>query len=90
MKIVIQCARRKFENAGRLAALSGESDLFVVYPERYTLQDKCCRPDDKKEDIGFSWRDFLKSYNQKGSNPNNFFPAEICTRKTKKYVELFN
>ena len=75
MKIVIQCAGRKFENAGRLTTLSGEKVLFVAHPERYTEQDKCCRPDDLREDMDCTWRDNLQSYNQQGSNPNHLYPA---------------
>lgn len=91
MKIVIQCAGRKFENAGRLTTLSGEEVLFVAHPERYILQDKCCRPDDNMEDMDCSWRAYLKSYNQKVSNPNNLFPAGDLYKPTiyKALVEKF-
>lgn len=75
IKIVIQCAGSKFKNAGRLTTPSGEKVLFVAHPEMYIQQDKCCRPDDNMEDMDCTWRDYLKSYNQKGSNPNNLFPA---------------
>ena len=75
MKIVIQCAGRKKENAGRLSKLYGEKVLFVAHPESYTLQDKCCRPDDIREDTDCTWRDYLESYNQKGSNPNKIYSA---------------
>jgi len=75
MKIVIQCAGRKFENAGRLATLSGEKVLFVAHPEKCTHQEKCCRPDDRREGTVSTWRDYLKFYNQQGSNLNNLFPA---------------
>lgn len=75
MKIVIQCAGSKFENAGRLTTLFGENVLFVAHPEMYILQDKCFRPDDNMEGMDCTWRAYLKSYNQKGTNPNNLFPA---------------
>jgi hypothetical protein len=75
VKIVIQCAGSKFENAGRLTTLSGEKVLFAVHPERYTLQGKCCRPDDIREGTDSSWRAYLESYNQQGSNANHLFPA---------------
>jgi len=75
MKIVIQCAGRKFENAGRLTTLSGEKVLFVAHPEKYTGWDKCCRPDSIRDGTDGTWREYLKSYNQQGSDPNNLFPA---------------
>lgn len=75
MKIVIQCAGKKHENAGRLETTSGEKILFVAHPEWYTHQDKCYRPDDKREDTDSTWRDYLQSYNRKGSNPYNLLPA---------------
>lgn len=75
MKLVIQCAGRKFENAGRLANLSGEKVLFVAHPEMCNQQDNCFRPDDIMDGMNRTWRDYLKSYNQKGSNPYNLYPA---------------
>lgn len=75
MKIVIQCAGRKKENAGRLTKLSGEKVLFVAHPERCIQQANCYKPDDNMDGMECTWRDYLKSYNQKGSNPNNLYPA---------------
>jgi hypothetical protein len=74
-KIVIQCAGSKYENAGKLTTLSGEKVLFAAHPERYTLQGKCCRPDEIREGTHSTWRSYLESYNQQGSNPNHIFPA---------------
>jgi hypothetical protein len=75
MKIVIQCAGRKFENAGRLTTLSGEKVLFAAHPERYPLINKCVRPDDNRESSDSTWRSYLESYNHQGSNPDHLFPA---------------
>lgn len=75
LKIVIQCAGSKFENAGRLTTFSGEKVLFAAHPERYNLQGKCYRPDDIREGSGSTWRAYLESYNRQGSNPNRLFPA---------------
>jgi len=75
IKVVIQCAGSKYENAGRLTTLSGEKVLFAAQPERYNLQGKCFRPDDIREGTVFTWRAYLDLYNQQGSNPNHLFPA---------------
>jgi hypothetical protein len=75
MKIVIQCAGSKFENAGRLTTPSGEKVLFAAHPERYNLQGKCYRPDDNREGTDSTWRSYLESYNQRGLNPNRLLPA---------------
>jgi len=71
MKIVIQCAGWKNENAGRLAKLSGEKVLFVAHPEKCIQQANCYRPDDNIDGADSTWRDYLKLYNQKGLNPDN-------------------
>lgn len=75
IKVVIQCAGSKYADAGRLTTLSGEEVFFVAHPERYDLQGKCYRPDDFREGTTSSWRAYLNSYNQQGSNPNHLFPA---------------
>jgi hypothetical protein len=74
MKIVIQCAGSKFENAGRLETSSGEKVLFVAHAEKYSGRDKCFRPDDVMEESNVIWRNYLKAYNEKGLNPNDLFP----------------
>jgi hypothetical protein len=75
IKIVIQCAGSKHEEAGMLTTVSEEKVLFAAHPERYTGQDKCYRPDDIREGTGFTWREYLESYNRQGSNPNHLFRA---------------
>jgi hypothetical protein len=75
IKLVIQCAGSKFENAGRLTTVSGEKVLFAAHPERYNLQGKCYRPDDIREGTGSTWRAYLESYNRQGSNPSHLFSA---------------
>lgn len=74
MKIVIQCANRKDENAGRLLNSIGEKVIFVAHPEKCekTIPNlKYCRPDDKIAKESGTWRGYLARYNQEGSNPNN-------------------
>ena len=75
MKIVIQCAGRKKESAGRLTKLSGERVLFVAHPDKCSSQANCHRPDDHADGRDGTWRDYLKIYNQKGLNPDNLFHA---------------
>lgn len=77
MKLVIQCACRKYENAGRLRNLLGEQVVFVAHPEKcaqspYPL---CCKPDDEITPGRGTWREFLIQYNQQGSNPEGLFKA---------------
>jgi len=55
IKIVISCAGRKFENAGRLTTSAGEEVLFVAHPERCIQQANCYRPDDNMEGTEGTW-----------------------------------
>ncbi len=75
MKIVIQCASRKYNNAGRLTTLSGQHVNFVAHPEKCRENGIFYRPDDMIEGMNCTWRDYLKSYNKNNMNPNNLLKA---------------
>ena len=75
MKMVIQCAGRKNESAGRLTKLSGDKVLFVAHPDKCFPQANCYRPYDHADGTDSMWRDYLKLYNQKGLNPDNLYHA---------------
>lgn len=70
MIIVIQCAARKRDDAGRLRTKDGRAVLFVGRPEAAPPEGDTvyARPDDGSDD-GTSWRDRLLRYNAMGSNP---------------------
>lgn len=78
MKIVIQCAQTKLQDAGTFSHVSGQRIWFVANPKQCpapTSQLISCRPDDE---IGFmpgTWRDLLVRYNRDNSNPNALFRA---------------
>lgn len=76
MKIIIQCAGKKQNNAACLQTENGKKVLFVAKPE---LTDpsptyEYFHPDDlKTKDI--TWRQALVDYNKKGKNELNLLPA---------------
>ncbi len=77
MKIVIQCAAKKYSDAGSLISEDGKPVLFVASPESAPLDDShvYMRPDEPSG-RGNTWREFLWEYNaQKKGNPLNLYPA---------------
>lgn len=76
MKIVIQCAARKFPDAGCMKDSNGNTVMFVAAPKLIQAHNNCIyqNPDDIAEN-GLSWRQKLLQYNDQGSNPLNLFPA---------------
>ena len=78
MKLVIQCAGKKHEDAGRLKNASGQEVIFVAHPEKYVQSappSLCYRPDDDMVAGLSSWREYLAHYNRQGSNPDGLFRA---------------
>jgi len=80
MKIVIQCAGRKVQDAGALKDANGQPVLFVANPALAPPAEGCtyARPDDPAGN-GLTWREFLVQYNYKyrrnGANPSGLLPA---------------
>ena len=77
MIVVIQCAARKKDHAGRLRALDGRNVMFVAKPDAAPLggSQVYARPDDVS-DTGKSWRTVLQEYNAApGDNPLGLLPA---------------
>lgn len=73
MKIVIQCASRKRDDAGRLKNASGEEVVFVAHPQKCpqgTYPSRCFRPDDEIAQGLGTWREYLIRYNEHGLNPH--------------------
>ena len=69
--IVIQCAARKQDHAGRLRALDGRKVMFVAKPNAAPPggSEVYAQPDDVS-DTGKSWRTVLQEYNAApGDNP---------------------
>lgn len=78
MRIVIQCAGKKRERAGRLRSASGVGVVFVAHPEKciHTASSLCCvRPDDEVGTGLGTWREYLARYNQRSLNPDGLFQA---------------
>jgi hypothetical protein len=78
MRIVIQCANTKADDAGWLRAAngvlspSGEPISFVARPNEAraaNLAGNFARPDDSATTEGRSWRHLLVEYNATGANP---------------------
>ena len=77
MIVVIQCAARKQDHAGRLRALDGRNVMFVAKPDAAPRSGSqvYARPDDVS-DTGKSWRTVLQEYNAvPGDNPLGLLPA---------------
>lgn len=77
MIVVIQCAARKYENAGCLTTRDGKPVIFVGDPDAAPPREDClyARPDDQSDQAG-SWRDVLVRYNENpSSNPLGLLPA---------------
>jgi hypothetical protein len=76
MIIVIQCAATKQPDAGRFLSSEGRPVVFVADPLAAPRNDAChyARPDDLAI-ADQSWRDLLRSYNDKGDNPLKLLPA---------------
>lgn len=66
MIIVIQCAARKRENAGRLCTSCGKPVMFVAVPAKAPPNQEYlyARPDDPS-DSGDTWRQLLLRHNQR-------------------------
>jgi len=75
MKIVIQCAGKKRQDAGRLTTPAGKEVIFVAHPEKCPDPAYFCRPDDRIDSDHGTWREYLRSYNQSGVNPNKLCRA---------------
>jgi hypothetical protein len=76
MKIVIQCAGRKYPG-GRLKTPSGEI-VFVAAPELCeSIQPgvRYVNPNDRYEAEDITWRDKLERYNEQSENPCNLYRA---------------
>ena len=70
MIIVIQCAATKRPDAGRFLSPDGKPVVFVADPHvaPRNNSDTYARPDDVAEG-GKSWRDLVRSYNERDDNP---------------------
>jgi hypothetical protein len=68
MKVIIQCAGSKRQNAGMLKTKDGRSVFFVGNPGlvRGTASRVYARPDDLS-DQGVSWRQVASAYNENGN-----------------------
>lgn len=82
MKVVIQCAGRKRDGAGRLRDEAGAETAFVARPNLYTDEPAAfrpCRPDDTADPEAGTWRDVLARYNERyareGANSDRLLPA---------------
>lgn len=79
MKIVIQCAGNKSENAGSFALKDGRRVIFVASPPAKLPPENCiyARPDDTAEAPHETWREKLTAYNREDAdkNPLNLLPA---------------
>ncbi len=82
MKVVIQCAGRKRDGAGRLRDEAGAEVAFVARPDLYTdglAAFRPCRPDNPAGPEAGTWRDVLARYNERyareGANPDRLLPA---------------
>lgn len=99
MKVVIQCAGRKRDSAGRLIDETGAEVNFVACPDLYAHElpgSRSCRPDDLlTTDAGTTWRNVLAQYNERyqreGSNPDRLLPAgELYSpRVYRRLIESF-
>ena len=78
MKIVIQCAGRKRDDAGSLHLSNGNPLMFVARPENAPPDGKhsYARPEDISDD-GRTWRERLLDYNRNNAltNPYGILPA---------------
>ena len=77
MKIVIQCAARKNDQAGRMRDASNRLVEFVADPNIAPVSNAIvyAKPDDVS-DGGLTWRERLVEYNRNnGGNPLDLFPA---------------
>ena len=81
MIVVIQCASRKHQDAGRLHRGDGQKVVFVAQPDLAQPKPGVCHahPDDTS-DTGRTWREELVAYNSRhqaepGYNPHNLLPA---------------
>jgi hypothetical protein len=77
VKIVIQCASRKYPAAKTFLAADGRRVVFVARPDLAPRDAGAvhARPDDPSGD-GRSWRRRLLAYNKDpAANPIGFFPA---------------
>ncbi|MGI9229503.1 MAG: hypothetical protein ACR2P9_06565 [Gammaproteobacteria bacterium] len=77
MIIVIQCAKKKKEQAGCMQRSDGRKVLFVADPEKApAVSGHCYAHPDDTADTGRTWREELVQYNNKsGSNPLGLLPA---------------
>jgi len=85
MRIVIQCAGKKHESAGRLKNASGVRVVFVAHPEKCTQTQSSLRyyrPDDEVGTGLGTWREYLARYNQQSLNPDGLFRAAKLYKPT--------
>lgn len=93
MKVVISCAGRKRNDAGRMKTADGKPVEFVARPDEVVDRDAdvvYARPDDVGND-GLTWRDRLLDYNAARSvtNPLNLLPAYKLYRPNKPYSDVY-
>ena len=76
MKIVIQCAAKKYAYAGSMKNSDGKDIMFIANPDLIESKNNYIyqKPDDLAED-GLNWRKKLLQYNEQDSNPLNLLPA---------------
>lgn len=85
MRIVIQCAGKKHESAGRLKDASGVRVAFVAHPEKCAQTESSLRyyrPDDEVGAGLGTWREYLARYNQQSLNPDGLFRAAELYKRT--------
>jgi hypothetical protein len=78
MRIVIQCADSKADEAGRLCTSNGVPVSFVARPDEARASNPdgtYARPDDPAPGEGRSWRDLLSDYNVCAANSLGLSPA---------------
>lgn len=90
MKIVIQCASSKRQDAGSMVNASGSQIKFCAVPSLADTPNTSARPDDM-DGSGQTWRDKLVAYNERfdqcGENPQRLVPAGLLYTKT-AYADL--
>lgn len=68
--VVIQCSKKKHEEAGTFKTNQGKVVRFVAQPEKHTTKkgEVFFRPDDMHPDLNVTWREYLKIYNRQSEN----------------------
>ena len=70
MKIIIQCAKRKRDHAGRLATPQHKTVRFVARPEEAPHDGTLYVHPDQDSGHGCTWRKHLETYNRKHAAKN--------------------